>query len=352
MKLPTRTIDTFFAGALGFDTLSASANAEAGLTAIDTGVLPFALSATSTAGTVACLKEPPSGLSVDDVCPGSSRGVFGYVSSPRPSWDSNQACNGGQNRTIQQNIAQGIDHNLTPWVATNVTDVCTNGVVIGVPNTLSFQTGNISSTIEDGFITGQDEGGSFADGGPARLSRPSPCVIQGGTNVRSLSQQPSITLEWCGVWDYMVNVTLGADPATQVPQACYDLKNQISSQNLAGVRACFDEYAAGGYTSRLFDISIRAANRFGWIPESIEDLDGTRTFRIQRFRATFVQTIYYVRGNNFVAYDPGEALPSGCGNCNNFSSVTALVFDSNMLPPEIRTPGSDNNIESSIALIR
>lgn len=367
VKLPQRNISTFFAGVIGIKSLTTAAAAEAGLSAVASGVLPFALSASSTAGGVICLKQPPNGLSVSSVCPGSVTGNFGYLASPRPSWDSNQACNGGQNLTVQQNIAQGIDHNLQAWdqgppAAANIADLCTGVAVIGTPNYLSFQTGNISSTIEDGFITGAQESGSFADGQPARLARSSPCVVRGGTNangvpnVVALPAAPSNNLEWCGIWSYMLPFTQAdvgtADLTTQIPQECYDLASMPARQNLTGVRACLDAYAAGGYSTQLFAATIRNSNRFAWIPESVEDLSGgARSFHIQRFRAVFVQTIYYVNGNNYAAYNPGESL-SNCGNCRNFSSVTALVFDSNMLPAPIRTPYSDNNTESSIELIK
>jgi hypothetical protein len=368
VKLPARKVSTFFAGIIGINSLTTTAVAEAGLNAVDTGVLPFAVSATGPAGSVICLKDPPNGLSVDAACPGSTGGNFGYLASPRPSFDSNQACNGGQNSTIQQNIAQGIDHNLQTWPAgsPNIPDVCTGLVVAGIPNYLSFQTGNISGTIEDGFITGAQESGTFDDGQPARLARSSPCVVAGGVNqsgvpnVLALQPQPSKLLEWCGIWSYLLpfsSLDVGTDPA-QIPQECYDLKTIPAKQNLAGVKACFAAYAAGGHTVQLFSPKLRNADRFAWIPQSVEDLsniNGSTSFHIQQFRAVFIQTIYYQKnGNQYAAYNPGEALPpvANCPNCNNFSSVTALLFDSNMLPEEIQTPGSDDNNVTSIGLIK
>ena len=241
VKLPTRTLNTFFARVLGVNTVSSTAVAEAGLNPVNTGVLPFAVSATGAGGDVICLKEPPNGLTPGQICPGSTQGNFGYVGSPRPSWDSNQACNGGQNTVVQQNIAQGLDHDLTEWTGTTVADQCTGVAVLGTPTAQFFQTGNIASTIEDGFITAAQESGSFADGQPARLARSSPCVVNGGVNqngiprTQALPQQPSKILEWCGVWDYMVpNLVQGSDPATQVPPACYQLATVGASQNLAG----------------------------------------------------------------------------------------------------------------------
>jgi hypothetical protein len=364
VKLPDRKLSTFFAGVVGIRSLRTTAIAEAGLSAVDTGVLPFA----GPAGGVICLKNPPNGLSVDQVCPGSTSGNFGYLASPRPSWDAGFACNGGQNEVVQQNIAQGIDHNLQAWAAgdPDIKDICTGLAVTGTPNYLNFQTGNISGTLEDGFITGSQEGGNFADGQPARLARSSPCVVKGGLNqnfvpnVLALPAQPSNNLEWCGVWAYMrafTSLDVGPDVTTQIPQACYDLKALASKKNLTGIKSCFTAYAAGGYTTQLFLSSVRDADRFAWIPESVEDLsgiNGNTWFHVQRFRAVFIQTIYYDNGNKYAAYNPGEALPlaSDCSNCKNFTSVTALLFDPNMLPAELRTPASNNNLVTSIGLIK
>jgi hypothetical protein len=356
VRLPQRNVSTFFAGVMGIKTLATTAEAEAGLSAVTTGVLPFAVAATSSAGGVICLKQPPNGLSTSDVCPGSNSGVFGYLASPRPSWPVNQSCNGGQNETVQQNIAQGIDHNFQVWDrGADIPDLCTGNAVVGTPNYLNFQTGNISSTIEDGFITGAQEGNIFADAGPARLARPSPCVVGGGD--QALPQQPAKNLEWCGVWSYMQPASVGTtDLTTQIPQQCYDLRVDAAKHNLGGVTDCFAAYALGvngvSYSSQLFTDNIQLADRFAWIPESVEPLDKTRQFHIQRFRPVFVQTIYYGDGNTFLAYNPGELLPLDKCKCKNFSQVTALLFDGNMLPADLRTPSSNNNSRSQIALIR
>jgi hypothetical protein len=354
VKLPQRSVQTFFAGVMGIKSLSTTAVAEAGLSAIRTGVLPFVIGPFSGAGVV-CLLEPPSGLSPDDAsgCDGPTSGKFGYMASPRPSWDANQACIGGQSVTIQQNIAQGLDHNLEVWTGTDVRDVCTGAAVQGVPNTVDVKTGAINSTVLDGLITAQDEGGSFADGGPARLVRTSVC----GTR-QHIPNWSAYQLEWCGVWSYMEDFDATDVAGGLIPQSCLDLKTVSTSQNLTGVRTCMEDYAAGGYTEVLFKDTILQTNRFGWVPETLEELgtvSGSSTYyHLAMFRPVFLQTIYTTGGcgpsSAYQAYDPGQALPSG--TCNSFKALSALAFDPNMLPDVARTPYGSNNRPSPIALLK
>jgi len=223
---------------------------------------------------------------------------------------------------------------------------------MGVPNTVEVKTGAIDSSVLDGLITADNEGGSFADGGPARLVRTSVC----GTR-NHLPNWPAYQLEWCGVWNYLEDLVPADVAGGLIPQSCLDLKTLTTSQNLTGARACLEDYASGGYTHVIFKDTILQTNRFGWVPETVEELGsvsgGSTFYHLAKFRPVFLQTIYTSGGcgsSSYVAYNPGEALPSG--SCNSFKSLSALGFDPNMLPDVARTPYGSNNTPSPIALLK
>ncbi len=183
VRIPTQIIDTALGGAIGFDTLSTSAVAEAKLQFIGGGhPKPFGLLNSLPAGET-CLTQPATGQAMD-ACDGSASGNFGTILSD--TWnlygDTVVDCGTPGAEEVALAVAIGLDHPVgtvhsslipgaggawqAPPAADTRLDACSPSGSVGVPsdnspntgpvNTVLASTGNnLASAVEKGLVTGE-----------------------------------------------------------------------------------------------------------------------------------------------------------------------------------------------------
>lgn len=376
VRLPDTTVETAFARVVGFSEWTVSATAEAGLTEQpgSPNIIPFTLGAIGDGSGPVCLKTPPNGQAEDDCEEGSTSGNFGYLAIPRPSFPSNQNCNGGHQTVITQNLAQGIDHALSEREGISVgnytdplrEDRCSE-IAAGIePNHLFGETGDLNDdVVTSALITGT--GADFDDDDPARLKRypqddlewDTRCIK--GTIASCLADAGGDLIDNKAMWDFFdTSLDFGSD----VPATCDPAVIRAADDTRAALYTCLADYEQGGFTAALLTEDILLSPRFTWLPEAWETLDdwsGSGSYDIRRFRPIFLQTLYYTQGSSWWAIDPGvdelglpvpirpdDEQPDG-----KLRGMSAIAMQLDLLPQEIQDEGPRaGNFQSRIALIR
>ncbi|MDH3705857.1 MAG: hypothetical protein OES57_07295, partial [Acidimicrobiia bacterium] len=217
VEVPTRSLDTSFAGVFGIAQLDHSAWAIAGLDNPGLGdVLPFAL--TADAGSFECVKVGAANVP-DPMCSGANAGNFGFLNfgfHGDPDMGTTQECTGNGRNRIPVNIAQGVDHLLSlfgedPHGNTAVGDTDTCGTPPR-PNAATPVTGHTPVAIGTGMMAGA----SFPDGGPARLQR-TDLLSWGAPDTTVAGQQ----LDDTPLWEFVPSDLFGHN----VPLSCH--RNQF-----------------------------------------------------------------------------------------------------------------------------
>lgn len=389
LRLPTRSLDTTFAGLVGIMDLDHTAFAHAAATNSVT-IFPFALEA-GAAGSQ-CLKSGngniPAGLGCDTPIQGSFGGLklthFGS-SDAGTSWD----CNGTSQ--FYDGIAQGLDHNLSIYDGSgSLTDVAACGSSDNhalLPNAGTPGTGNNPN----GFAEALYGDFSAPDGQSSRLRRTA------GLSTFNTLGFGGGTVDDTPLWAF-INPNL--DWSDNVPYSCY-LENFIGDagglnededmwmtampvqvytyllanyglvEDAAGDRTtalmerCFLHYRGlpwddhglfsgtdadfglgciGTCDDAVFSVDtekeghdvydIQASPRFGYTPEMLpgEDL-GDNPIHYAQFRAVYLQRILTNCSNKGCSniFDPGVGhSPSNPSHLAH--ALTALVIPAGMLP--------------------
>lgn len=223
VRVPTRVVTPAFAQLAGINEFehSAFAEAQADRTAL---VFPFAVPPSSAGHQ--CLKSGPSNVP-DPACSGAASGSFGdleFTAFGNPAFGTSNQCN-SLNAIYEQNIAQGLDHNLSLYTGIEITDStgCSNPEGFPRPNSVSPGTGNKPDRVADGML----ETSTYGDGGPGRLRRTSSLPTFSTTTI---SGSPA---DDTPLWEFIPGtlpspsgaVVGGFDLTDNVPRACY--KNQF-----------------------------------------------------------------------------------------------------------------------------
>ena len=369
VKTPTQLVPTTFGRVLGVDELRTGAFAVAHLSlAGDGGILPFGLGLNANGHE--CLSSAPFGL-VAAPCRGPASGNFGHLDGPTfgnleiPTNGCDFAPKGA---ILAQNIAHGYDHIVVTkpdnLAAGEVRDECFNPLV----DTLNTLTGFRANDVEDGLIGPVPPDGIYVY--PARLGLSGPTISIKGRPVNNSAL-------WSYLLDPSLSTSYGPDPLLDDgPTICAPATFDDSmppfdwdgdgvddlNESWRHMDACIDAYIANGYFGVIFNEAIAGNDaRFAYAPQFWDPTlgPGNSWLHILRFRAVYIQTTVWKKGNEYVRHSPGEhlsvpaepcvwlvdpsdpaqdmwrncPLPSGSWS---LTQMTAIVLPDDALPAPIR----------------
>jgi hypothetical protein len=319
VKIPDRSIDTFFAGVIGFGSVEIGAFAE--VTAIINGaggVLPFGILSQGTNGLV-CLKTGPQ--FPDDSCDRNESGNFDFLDfKPYGNTAMNTIadCNLAPVESLKQNIAHGVDHDLAVAPA----DPSDDQGIGNAPNIFKedvqcsskaqkiqavlTETGNKQNVIIEGFIEGS---GGFE----GRLAL--------GTATREFNYYGTM-IDDVGLWEYLTD-----DAAANLCPGT-DTEDEIL--------ACI----AANPGVEIFKDTIQYSARIARVPELHQTVwpTGTKYVSFKNFAFVYIQTLYGGCGNNqacSLEIEPGlsgEKILSGADPV----AITAIGIPHLTLPEDVR----------------
>jgi hypothetical protein len=310
---------------------------------------------------------------------------FGQFGSAALS-TTNNCGNGSQDTRIRQNIAMGVDHDLSIFGTTHTTEVvdtdaCVPPQVLS-PNAMFSRTGNQSNDATLGLFTGV--AANFPDGDPARLARFSPDLLGGSAPAR---------IDVLGVQDVdntplwlFIPPSYGPTNATaDIPFSCersqfvngsgaFSIANTPSAvqtflqgrtqgdQSIALLQRCFSHYMGQNWTGfpigslstpeppsgctgncdspifalnstetdpELYDIQLTP--RFGYVPKLNGFGAGNSVSRIEAFRAVYIQRLLIENSNT--TWDPGVSpAPPTTGTVNRVGETSIFIFPPGSLP--------------------
>ena len=388
VRIPDQQYDTAFARLAGVSKMTHSAFAIAGLQVAGFGgVLPFGVTFTNGGAGHACLKSGPNGAATP-VCTGSlGPGNFGTLSFSVHGPDRTQDCSPSQDSVTINNIAIGVDHELSRRYASphNSSVVAEDGppACVDFANAADGDTGNVSNKLGAALYSG----GAMDDGLGPRLRRGDygqRTTISGNANVddNPLWSFIPATLD-SAVYDIpescersqFVDISGGIDSAFPRVSNAYGAQTHIL--NLAGsgqtklrnqmvklLERCFAHYqgmdwndfgalvpaeppidpcngpcddavfsrnSSSSDSPDLYDIQY--SPRFAYVPEleATSFCNGSNCVNPWiDFRAAYIQRVCIGNNNCDLEYDPGFGITGGSDSRAN--SLTAFLFPKKMLP--------------------
>jgi hypothetical protein len=346
-SVPIAGFATSFGRVIGVNQINVSAQAIAQRAhAGGGGVLPFALLG-GIGGGLNCIKSDSTG-NASAPCGGPQSGNFANLdiyfygnSAMGTSTDCNGS--GGNNRT-PNNIALGVDHELTTWTAGADREEACSPNVAG-PNIVHVRTGNITNAFDAGILSG----GNFTDGSTlGRLGRTYDTTANYYNESATVSGE---SVNDAGLWEFIPQgVTL-----SEVPNSCQRATfDSIDAGSTGATRkdnmrlaliGCFSDYASGvgcstvPCTGQLFtrnsqtespvDVyDIQLTPRFAYVPQIVETAfpsGNSSPVHIQTFRAIYLQRLL----GNGIDHEPGVGDNGGSQKANE---INAFVFYKTMLP--------------------
>ncbi len=390
VRIPTRQLNSIFGRAAGVNSFSHDAFAIAGLASSGFGnVLPFGMPASAGGGDgYVCIKEGSGGTSVAP-CGGPSSGNFGYVDFGQfgnaETGTSLDCGNGGQRARSANNMAVGVDHDLSvyggvPNLTTEVVDTVACGASPQTPRPNAVQT-TTGNTVSQSLNPGIAFGTGFSDGGPGRLARTSPLLFGGSGATKNVA---GTQLDNNPLWEF---IPTSFPAGTSVPSSCQkSVFTTVLGGNITGLPAsvrdllapkalaermqlllqrCFTHYSGAAWTANgaiagtgepsscpaagctapvfsrnsstsdspdLFDIQY--TSRFGYVPQLTEDFpNGNKVVRIGGFRAIFLQRLLGKCNANDcdLDFEPGFSTNQSSEPADA-EAITAFVFPRTMLP--------------------
>jgi hypothetical protein len=323
VKVPDRQINTFFAGVMGIDSIAVSAFAEVNALVAGAGAtLPFGVLESGTSELL-CLKTGPK---FPDECDANASGNFGFVDfqiyGNSAMGTTSPGCNGNPNNLLKENIAHGVDHDLTiePKGTQASKDINDDITIIKddqqCPSmsrevmAAKTSTGNRDKVLIDGFVKG-------FNGFPGRLTvAPSTTITYEGEEI-----------DYLGLWHWL---------RTTNPDGSVFINPCTGKTTEALILACIDANKGPGV--QLFDDSISTSPRLAVIPILNQTTfpSGSGYVSFKRFQFVYIQGLYG-SCNNSGACDteivPGETFKAK----KNVDPVvvTAIPIPHSILPPAI-----------------
>jgi len=298
VRVPTRQIDTFFAGVIGFDTLDVGAFAEVNAVVAGAGAtLPFGVLESGT-NQLLCLKTGPK---FPDECDPNATGNFGYVDfqvfGNSAMGTTSPGCNANPNDLLKENIAHGVDHDLTvePLGVQDSKDIKDEILIIKddhqcPDNSVDVMaaptsTGNRDKVLLHGFVTGYN-------GFPGRLT-------VGPTDTINYESE---IVDYTPLWHWLGDVD-PSDPGFQNP--CKDETNELDLLD------CMNDPMNTGL--QLFSSTIATSPRLAVIPilHQTSFPTGSGYVSFKRFQFVYIQGLYGScdnSGNCNTEIVPGEVF--------------------------------------------
>ena len=392
VRVPDQQYETFFASVAGVDNFRHSAFAVAGMQGEGFGgVLPFGV-ATPAPNGYGCLQSA-SGGHASSTCSGPTAGNFRFLDfSVFTSTPPSCADPGQQDDRLRRNMAMGIDHTVSRYGTTYSIEVldhdaCATSPQIQAPNTVQTRTGNQSNDATVGLFSGTSA--DFPDGQPARLGRHDDDLF-GGSAPAPIDVLGAQDLDNVPLWDFIPSsYGPGQSTPADIPHSCvrsqfvdtngdFSIANTPSAvqaflagrsqgdQSIALLQRCIDHWRGQTWTgapvgvisvpepptgcSGTCDDPVFARNsvqqdpevydiqytpRFGYVPELNAFGSGTSSpARMLRFRAVYIQRLYFTRPGSDVNWDPGvsPAPPTSSGGNVTLAETTMWVMPNGILP--------------------
>jgi hypothetical protein len=342
VRVPNQDTPTTFGRVLGVNAISTNADAIARIPTVGGGgIRPFGLGNGVTEGSNVCLSSGPGGNS-QPPCDGPLSGNFGTLKARlfgNPANPNPENCTASPlGQVLAFNIAAGIDHFVTVdsdgLAGNEVRDNCYNPGV----DTLNTDTGFPNNGAEEGLVSGPVAYGMTP-------------LLQQGSNPKlnvvgySLDNRP--------LWFYLDGSLAagGANPTGSVPASCVKttFNNSLADFDWDGdgtvdrpeswehMQKCLADFVAGGYTTVMFPAGLGDSPRFGYLPQFWEpDLgNGNSWLHIRRFKAVYLQGLWFKKGNNWIEFQPGENCSCG-GNGYSLKQLSGLILPDAALPKELR----------------
>lgn len=374
VRVPDQFVDTSFGRILGVDSLSTHAAAIAQIEPRGGGgVLPFAVVGAS--GSHYCLRSDtgaqgggggnPGNGAAADPCDGPETGNFGTIdsplfSNPDPDFQTPRVCNQvAQFRVLATNIALGLDHPVfvnESYPGGTIVDACGNQGV----NSSHTDVGMGQGT-EQGLVNGSNS--DFHS--PVAVPR----LQNTGFDTRTVK---GVSLDDYPLWNFLLpdgTVLVPDDPqttgvneevrliyGTNAPADCdpdtfdsgdFDWDEDPDNgnepnQSWQHMLKCLEDYRQGlGGTSsfvQMFSSDLGESPRFAYVPEYWENSfpGGTSTdLNIQRFRAVWIQGLWFGSGNNQEDFHPGEAPTENYNG--NLRQISGFIIPDSALPSALRS---------------
>ena len=357
VRIPDQISQNSFGQVIGSDELITNAAAVAEISLAGAGgVLPFGLGNGATGGALECLSSGPTGNAVDP-CSGGSSGNYGAIiirQFGNATLGTPENCPNVANpgRTLAQNIATGADHLLvtTPdtTLANEVRDYACD---TPFPNTVDVDPGFPNNSTEQGLV------GPVPGGYTPRLQQSGPTRSVFNKTVNDvplwtyLLAQSSTGTD--GLPDYQGTFGAADAPASCDPAsfsgAPFDWDGDGTADPAASwqhMQRCLSDYAAGSFTAVIIsDTILSNVSRFAYVPQFHETMTNPQWKHIQRFRAVYLQSTAWKKGNTYEVHNPGEACTCS-GNGYSLWGLSAFTFPDAALPQELR----GNPIPGSIGL--
>jgi hypothetical protein len=323
VKVPDRQVDTFFAGIMGVDSIAVGAFAEVNALVAGAGAtLPFGVLESGT-NELLCLKTGPK---FPSECDPNATGNFGFVDfqiyGNSAMGTTSPGCNANPNDLLKENIAHGVDHDLTvePKGTQDSKDIKDDITIIkddeqcpGLDREVMAaltSTGNRDKVLIDGFVKGYN-------GFPGRLT------VAPSTTITYENEK----IDYVGLWEWLADT----DPDTP------GLQNLCVGKNSeALILACIDANKGAG--AQLFSDTIATSPRLAVIPILHQNTfpSGNGYVSFKRFQFVYIQGLYGScdnSGNCDTEIVPGETFKAK----KNVDPVvvTAIPIPHALLPPEI-----------------
>lgn len=330
VRIPTRAINTFFAGVIGFDTMDVSAFAEVGAVIQGAGgVLPLGVLSEGTNGLV-CVKTGPK---FPDECEKNETGNFDFLDFymfGNTLMGTTTQCSGSAVTRLKENISHGVDHDLdvAPSTPSDHSGIAGDPLIpkedVECPSNFNkieavrTEAGEKQKVIVDGFVKG-------SGGYKGRLALGSPPATDDfqGTAIDDV-----------GLWYYFNEATRLGDPTAdpKIDPLC-PIDTYPDTEH--GAIQCVLDHGS----QVLFREDIQFSKRLAKVPELWQSSwpPGTKYVSFQGLSFVYIQTLYggcKKDGTCDLEWRPGESKKlSG----SDPVAVTAIAI------PDTAFPGSVQN---------
>ena len=346
VRIPTIDHPTTLARVIGIQSISVSADAEAGSSLFGGGaVLPFLLPGSAAGSNYNCLKTAPNPNfgPCEDLPSTGNFGSMEFFLYGNEDLGYSAMCSGDTNGRFVANLARGVDHPL---------GLHPSGVGAGIEEDANCPDFNAEPNIAEGDLgqaTGLEQGMLYGGSAYASSSYPGRIESSSGILVRNGggSTDPAV-IDNTPLWTFL---TGGG------PFSCSSVSDPTS------MLTCIADAKTAG--SVIFNDNLVDSIRYGWTPTVWESnfSMGSSDYHIKQFLPVYIDTTFYGCNSNEcqIMHTPG-VIDDGNGFCPNnppnaqitcgtpgakqdtLVGVTAYILSQAIVPDNAKTPvpGDDN----------